>query len=318
MHVLVGGSWSEDEKTFLTALLTGATPVFLSDTPSPESIHRCEAVLVMSWKEVAPHVPHMPRLALVQSFMAGVERIPLAAIPPQVTVATGAGSNAAAVAEHAWALLSALAKDLRCQDRRLREGVFSQDGYHGILLEGKTLCIVGYGHVGSRVGRMARAAGMRTIAVNTSGASDADRTVTSDGLLDALSSAHAVVLAVPHTPATEGLIGTSELEALPDDALFVNVARGPVVDEGALYRHLAARPSFRAGLDVWWRYPRNDEPWSQGHPFETLENVIITPHIAGLAEGWKQAMLRTAAENVARALRGEPVRNVVDRSAYLI
>jgi phosphoglycerate dehydrogenase-like enzyme len=216
------------------------------------------------------------------------------------------------------ALLLALAKHLLFHDGRAREGCFSQLEAQGTDLRGKRALVLGYGHIGRRIGALCGAFGMEVTAMNRTGTSDADRTITPSGLLGALREADAVMVALAHTPSTDHQLGEEELACLKDTAMLVNVARGPVIDQGALYRRLASTPTLRAGLDVWWNYPRKGTPWRQEYHFEKLPNVLMTPHVAGLGETWRSDMMETAARNVLRFLQGEKIENRVDVDAYLM
>jgi phosphoglycerate dehydrogenase-like enzyme len=101
------------------------------------------------------------------------------------------------------------------------------------------------------------------------------------------------------------------------DAILVNVARGAIVDEDALYEHLAANPSFSAGIDAWWQEPRWDGGFVTAHPFLDLPNVLGSPHNSALTVGALTDAARRAAGNIARHLRGEPPLHLVDRSEYV-
>ena len=316
--VLVGGTWDDAEQELLSSLLPDATLHFLSAGPSDEAIASCQVVMATSWKEVSPLIPKMPHLSLIQSFLAGVERIPRSEVPPGVTVATGAGSNAQAVAEHALALLLTLSKNVCYHDRQARQGIFSQLDIQNRDLSGARALVMGYGHVGRRIGALCTAFGMEVTAMNRSGRSDAPHTITAAGLADELPLADVVFVALAHTTSTKNMIGELELSAMKDTATLVNIARGPIVVQEPLYRRLVSTPTFKAGLDVWWSYPKRGAPWRQAYPFEDLPNVIMTPHVAGLGETWRTDMIRTSALNVLRHLQGKEIENRVDADAYLM
>lgn len=316
--VLVGGTWDTDERKLLASLLPTANLLFLANGPSPEAISSCKIIMATSWKEVAPLIPSMPNLSFVQSFLAGVERIPREGIPHDVILATGAGSNAQSVAEHAMALLFSLAKNICFHDRKARSGEFSQLEAQSTDLTGRKALILGYGHIGWRIGMMCGALGMDVTAMNRSGTSDAPRTITAERLAHELPHADAIFVALAHTKETTRLIGARELGAMKDNAMLINISRGPIIDQEALYNRLESTPAFRAGLDVWWSYPKRGAPWRQEHPFENLQNVVMTPHVAGLGETWRKDMITTGAKNVLRYLQGEKIENRVDVDAYLM
>ena len=132
-----------------------------------------------------------------------------------------------------------------------------------------------------------------------------------------LRDADVVVISLPLTRRTSGLIGARELGWMRPDAILVNVARGPIVDEEALYRHLLAQPAFMAGLEVWWDEPFVDGRLHVGHPFLELPNVLGCPHNSGIVPGWLDAGVRRAAENVRRFALGQAIVGLAEREDYL-
>jgi phosphoglycerate dehydrogenase-like enzyme len=179
-------------------------------------------------------------------------------------------------------------------------------------LLGATVGIVGMGHIGEEVARLAKAFGCRIVATRRS-VQAATRDALADELLPAselhrlLEVSDYVVLAVPLTPETHGMIGGAELRAMKPDAVLVNIARGAVVDEPALVEALRERLIAGAALDVFER-----EPLPEDSPLWELDNVIISPHISGGTEIYNQRAVDIFADNLRRYLAGEPLRNVVD------
>ena len=192
--------------------------------------------------------------------------------------------NASAVAEMALALLLACAKCVVPMDSALRQGDwrprYGEDP--GASLAGRRALVLGYGAIGSRVGGLLRAFGVTVTGIRRT-ARDGCHGV--DDLPNLLPAADVLVVALPGTAATEGLLGAPEIAALPRGSIVVNVGRARVIDEGALYESLRTGHLHSAGLDVWYRYPREEEdrastmPSSQ--PFHELDNVVLSPHRAG-------------------------------------
>lgn len=251
---------------------------------------------------------------LVQVLSAGVEGLPFHVIPAEVPIASNAGSWAAPMAEHVLALTLALAKHLPQRHADMRRGQFNKAPNREI--RGSVVGIVGYGGIGRSTARLFRAFGARIHAINRSG--KADEGVEWLGTLDALDSllsqADVVVLSLPFSRATERLIGRRELGLMKPDAIFINVARAGVVDEDALFDHLQRHPDFSAGLDVWWQESRTGSIMRRS--FLDLPNVIGSPHNSANTQGSPVEAARLAAANVARALRQEPIANLVDRREY--
>lgn len=198
--------------------------------------------------------------------------------------------NAAAAAELAIALFLAAAKMLLPVDRKFRTHDWHSryDGAPLLLLEGKTAVILGFGAIGSRLATLCRALGMAVHVMrkhvgrlNTSQA----QLHGLDDLSDLLPEADALFVALPLTPETDGLIGTAEISLLPPSCVLVNIARGAIVDEEALYLALKERRIAAAGIDVWYNYPSTPEsrastPPSR-FPFHELDNVVMSPHRGG-------------------------------------
>lgn len=232
--------------------------------------------------------------------------------------------NAPIAAEQTLALLLAAARcvvpadaALRRHDWRLRYPVPSGNT---ILLEGKTAVILGYGAVGRRVARGCRALGMHVVALRrtptaVTPADAAHEIHAADDLHAQLPRAGALIICLPFTPATDGLIGAAELDLLPANALLVNTGRGAIVDEAALFYALRTRRLFAAGLDVWWRYPADENGRAHtppsDYPFHELDNVVMTPHKGGDALEVDELRMRELARLLNAAARGEPMPNRV-------
>jgi glycerate dehydrogenase len=255
---------------------------------------------------------------LIQLLSAGADGVPFDRVPPSVLLASNVGAYAQPMAEHTVAMVLALAKRLPQKHAELARGEFRQSPPTKTL-DGAVCAILGFGGIGKACARLLRPFGARIWAVNTSGRTneDVERCETLNGLDDVLRGADVVIVALPLTRETRGLIGGRELTLMKSDAILVNVARGAVVDQRALYERLRSNPEFMAGIDAWWV-----EPWGSGrfeleHPFFELPNVLGSPHNSAIVPGVLDVAARRAAENVARFLRGETVRGVVHREEYV-
>ncbi len=201
--------------------------------------------------------------------------------------------NAAPTAESALTLMLAAARDLVDTDRKLRIGDWTPryESDRPLLMENRTALILGYGAVGRRVGKACYGLGMEVHAVKTTVPKPSRGIIklhTPDELPSLLPVANVLFLCLPRTPETDGLIGAAQLASLPDDAIIVNVSRGAIIDEEALYEELRSG-RLRAGLDVWYMYPRDeasrDDQRPSEYPFGELTNVVMTPHMAGHCAG---------------------------------
>ena len=158
-----------------------------------------------------------------------------------------------------------------------------------------------------------RAFGMRIHAINRRGASEepTDWVATPNKLDELLRVSDVFVITAALTTETVGRIGSRELGLMKEDAIFINVARGEIVDEAALYPHLKAHPRFFAGIDAWWVEPVRHGRFEMGHPFLDLPNVIGSPHNSAGGGTWRDEYLRRAVANCRRTLLGEMPWNLI-------
>lgn len=272
------------------------------------------------------HLTASPNLRLLIIPFAGVPEATRAALTglPQIAV-HNLHHNAAPTAEMALALLLAAARLLVPRDQALRRGDWT--ARHGqfpvTILHGKTVLILGYGAIGQHVARVCQALGMQVLAVRRRPAApappDIDAAVFGHEALPALlPQADVLMVTLPLTDDTRGLIGARELALLPAGALLVNVGRGPVVDEAALYQALVNGQVGAAGLDVWYNYPENEAARTHtlpsSYPFHELDNVVLSPHCGGgLGSPYtERERLRHLARLLNAAQRGEPIPYRVD------
>lgn len=272
-----------------------------------------------------------PGLRWFQSSSAGIDRVvPTPLWQSAVRITTTSGLHAITVGEYTLGMMIALARDFRgfltCQ----RQACWPQqpppyEQFPGRDLRGATVLVVGYGSIGRQVARLAGALGMRVIALKRdpslrpdrgfvfAGTGDPagelpERIVGPDQLLAVLPEADFVVLAAPFTAATRHLLGAREFGAMRRDAILINVARGELVDEDAMQAALAEKRIAAAGLDVFAA-----EPLPPESPLWRLDNVIISPHVAGCSPRYDDYVFEIFAANLRRYLAGEPLWNEVDR-----
>jgi phosphoglycerate dehydrogenase-like enzyme len=233
-------------------------------------------------------------------------------LPPRAVIASNVGAYAEPMAEHSLAMSLALLKRLPEGHAKLAAGVWDQST-PSRWVRGAVCGILGFGGIGKATGRLMRALGVRVHAINTSGRTDepVDFVGTLDDLDAVLAAADVLVIALPLSRRTSGLIGARELGLMKPRAVLVNVARGRIVDQAALYEHLRAHPEFSAGIDAWWVEPFGSGEFRVEHPFFGLPNLLGSPHNSALVPGILDEATRRAAANVLRFVRGEPVTGVV-------
>ncbi len=268
-------------------------------------------VLVLPWRlppEVRRRLLALPSLRWIHSVSVGVDHA-LGKVPPHVQLTNARGVFDRPIAEMVLTYLLMIVKRmptfLRQQEARLWKR-------HRLLeLEGMTLGLVGLGHIGRQTAQMAKMLGMRVLAVRRHPRGDeahVDRTMPIEKLERLCAESDFVVVAVPLTPETRGLIGEPHFRAMSSSAWLINVARGAVVDEAALIRALQAGEIGGAALDVF-----TEEPLPPDSPLWTMENVIITPHNSWSTPRLVEREATIFLENLRRYLEGAPLLNLVDR-----
>ena len=233
--------------------------------------------------------------------------------------------NAVVVAEMVLSLLLAAAKAIVPTDRLLRAHDWTPryQADRPLLLHGKTALVLGYGAIGQRVAHLCRALGMNVLAIRRNVArpcADAPADIhPPDALHTLLPRANMLLICLPHTPETTGLIGERELALLPPGGVLVNVGRGPIVDEAALYQALREGRLHAAGLDVWYNYPADEAARSRTppsvYPFHELDNVVMSPHRAGGSDETKRLRMEHLAAALNAAARGEEMPHRVSLEA---
>lgn len=222
-------------------------------------------------------------------------------------------ANTVSAAELTLALLVSLARNIPGANYSVKQGAWTRERFLGIELNQKTLGIIGLGHVGSEVGRRARALGMQVLACDPhiSAEHAAKIGVELVELPALLRQADFVSLHVPLMPATRHLIGAEEIALVKPEAMLINCARGGIVDESALYRALVEKKIAGAALDVFEKEP------PAGSPLLQLDNVIATPHLGALTREAQAHVALQVAEQVLKALSGEPVTSAVNVPALM-
>ena len=262
-----------------------------------------------------------PGLEWVHSGAAGVgSSLGPEMLERDVLFTNSAGIHAAPMAETALGMMLHFARGLDVAARAQREGRWSAPEYWAAdapvtELGGSTVGIVGYGGIGGEVARRVAALGCGVVAVRRGGggavAAEAAEVVAGPAGLDrVIAEADFLVLAVPETPLTRGLMTRQRLFAMKPGSVLINVARGRLVDETALLDALDSGPLRGVGLDVF-----HAEPLPPGHPFYAHPKVLMTPHVSATTRRFWDRETDLITDNVGRFVRGEPLRNLVDKTA---
>jgi D-3-phosphoglycerate dehydrogenase len=262
--------------------------------------------LAMKFQGYAPLLARCPNLLVLSTNGAGFDTVSLAdATAAGVAVVNQAGGNKEGVAEHVMAMMLTLSKRIVMSDHAMRSGAaYDRRDFMGDDVQGRTIGIIGLGHVGSRVAELCRGLfQMRVIAYDpyltaeAINAKGAEKAATLDDLLVA---ADYVSVNCPHTAETRGLMGAAQFARMQRHAYFITTARGGIHDEAALAAALAAKQIAGAGLDVW-----EDEPPPSDHPLLRFDNVVASPHSAGVTRQSRHNIARIAGEQMIDILDGK-------------
>jgi len=274
-----------------------------------------DAMVSMDWPAT---MPPAPKLRLLHLPGAGTDGIAFDSVPAAASVCN-VFEHEIGIAEYVLAGMLQWAIGIPAMDRALRgdqwHGSHLSGPRHGELY-GQTLGIVGYGRIGREVARRASAFGMKLVACSRTprpGDAFVAGITGMDELPRLLAASDFVLLSVPLDPSTKGMIGAAEFARMKPGSVIINVARGALIDEAALFEACQSKRIGGAILDTWYRYPGQGE--TQGAPsslpFRDLDNVIMTPHASGWTEGLRPRRCRFIAENLDRLARGTPLQNVV-------
>lgn len=255
-----------------------------------------------------------PRLRWLQILTAGYEGPQIHGVREGLVVTNAGDAWSVSVAEHAFSLLLALAKQLPAAlDAQHRPAWDRSMASKMAGLSGRTMCIIGYGSIGREIALRASAFGMRVLGLSRSGKQDGNldeaRQVTE--LRRSVAESDVVILTIPFSRETQSMINAEVLSAFKPGALLINLARGGVLDTPALIEALRDGRLGGAGLDV-----TDPEPLPADHPLWKFSNIIITPHVAGAAgETTWNRLADTIAENVSRFVQGQPLNHIVSLTA---
>ena len=292
----------------------------LPDGSSPEAVAAAlvdaDAVSPIGW---TPTMPPAPKLKLLQVAGAGTDAVNMAAVPPGVTVCNAFGH------EHAIGEYCVLGMLTWCHkfhelSRTLDKGYLTHQERASLVhhdeIGGKTVGVLSLGRIGKAAAEKAHALGARVLGCNRSPlakAAGVDEMIPWEDRGRLFAEADFVVVTTALSAETKGLVGAALLGRMKRTGVIINVARGPVIDEDALYAALAENRIGGAIIDVWWSYPSADKPEAppSRHPFHKLANVLRTPHSSGWTLGMRRRRAGQIAANLDHLARGEPLDNIV-------
>ncbi|MDA0368693.1 MAG: 2-hydroxyacid dehydrogenase [Proteobacteria bacterium] len=305
------------KQVFVDALAGQADLVFVgaSDETARRNAMKAARVIIVSGTkaDLAKIDPVLFAGKMVQTMIAGVDQLPFDQLPGDAMIAHNGGAFAPQMAEHVVGMILAVKKDLVRRHLALGRGEWMMQAERTRELRGDTCAIIGFGGIGKATARLLRGFDVRIEAINRSGRTDeaVDFVGTLSALGEILPRADVVVLSLGLNAQTKGMIDAAALALMKNDATLVNVARGAVIDEAALFAHLKTTPRFSACLDTWWGEPFAEGKFSANFPFMDLPNVLGSPHNSGITQRYFLNAARHAVANVCRFLAtGEAERRV--------
>ena len=271
--------------------------------------------LPVEWFANADLIARCPDLICVSAGGAGYDTVDVAACTAAgVIVVNQAGGNAVSVAEHTLGFILGISRRMAEGDRRMRREIgYSREDVMGHEIQGKTLGLVGIGHIGTRVAALARAFGMHVVATDPflSPEEIATRGATAASFDELLGQSDFVSLHCPRNASTLRMMNADTFGRMKNGAIFVTTARGGIHDESALVDALRSGHIAGAGIDVW-----DQEPPPLDHPLLSMENVFATFHTAGVTHEARRNVARISAEQIAGILRGERPPRLINPEAW--
>jgi phosphoglycerate dehydrogenase-like enzyme len=291
-------------------------PDALSTDAEREAYAEAEVIVGVKFDQT---LPYPAKLKLFHVPGAGYDAVDLSALPSSAVVCNCFGHEQA-IAEYVMAAILARHVPLAEADQRLRQGDWaywsgSPERVHDEMA-GKTIGLLGFGHIGKAIAMRAKAFEMAVNVANRSPVSSSelvDRAFTLDQLPEFWGLVDYLVVSVPLTEHTKGIVDARAFAAMRPSAVIINVGRGPTIDEKALFDALQSNQVAGAIIDTWYSYPSPGRPTllPSSLPFHELSNLVMTPHMSGWTNGTIQRRQRTIADNVMRRASGLACKNVV-------
>src|SRR5215475_9417132 len=305
-----------DKNIPLVAELRQIAKVVVVDSPSDFVRAGVDADVILNWSGSMGLLREVflisSRVRWVHTRSAGLEDVLFPElIESEVILTNGSGVFSPSLGEFALAAILYFAKDFRRMIRNQMGGLW--EPFDVSMVSGKTLGIVGYGSIGRAVAARARALEMTVLGLSRSVRQQADALIDqvygSEKLLEMLSRCDYVVVTLPLTEQTRGLIAGAEFAVMKSNAVVINVGRGPTIDESAMIKALSENRIRAAALDVF-----DQEPLPQDHPFYCLENVLLSPHCADDTPDWLNNAMQFFLAQIQRFRNGETLWNIVDKT----
>lgn len=315
--ILVLTAPCEENIPFL-AELRGAATIVVGDSAGEFAKPAAAADIILNWSGSLALLREVflmsRRVRWVHSRSAGLEQVLFPELlASDVILTNGSGVFSPSLGEFALAAILYFAKDFRRMIRNQIAGIW--EPFDVTMVSGQTLGVIGYGSIGSAVAARARALGMNVLGLRRRASRESreeslvDQFYSSGQRLEMISRCDYLVLTLPLTEQTKGFIADAEFAAMKTNVVFINIGRGPTVDERAMIRALSDNRIRGAALDVF-----DQEPLPQGHPFYSMENVLLSPHCADHTPDWLDNAMRFFLAQLERFKRGDTLLNIADKA----
>ncbi|MFW9850776.1 MAG: 2-hydroxyacid dehydrogenase [Candidatus Thorarchaeota archaeon] len=283
-----------------------------------------DADIVASGRVPNEYIRGAKSLKMIQAFGAGIDKIDREAVLERGDIIVcNDHTNAEEVAEYAIMLLLATAKRILHSDSNIRQGdwKYAWGGpLPNIQIRGKTCLIIGLGNIGLEIAKRMKGFNVQLYAATRSGEVKfpgiVDRVICVEDIPEVLPEVDFVILSLPLTEKSQNLVDSKFLKAMKSTSLLINISRGQIVDEEALFHALKENEIGGAGIDVWWDYPAqwggSGKMPSEKYPFHELDNVVLSPHRAAYSAEIMRGQMIFVGENILRFIRGEKIENQVD------
>jgi len=322
MKVLVASNHEYAE--IIRDILGDTADVAVIDTTMESLLGNCRDADIIASNRIPPELlESAPNLKMVQTFAAGVDNIDFSALENRSDIIVcNSHINAAEVAEYAITLLLAVAKNTIPNDRELRKGdwKFAFGGPSpNIEIRNKICLLIGLGNIGSEIAKRLCGFDVKVYAATRSGISthsdNVEKIVKIEDVKELVEVSDFIILALPLTNESRGLVNEEFISWMKPESILVNVSRGSIVEETALFDALRENRIRGAGIDVWWRYPkkwRGKGELPTDLPFQDLDNLVASPHRAGYSENTEREYFQFAGENILRFIQGTKPLNIID------
>ncbi len=318
--LILGGPFKKDEleKGFNTAFPEYKNVKFYDtkDNFNPQEIY-----LIIGYKITKELLDKFPNLKLVHVPFAGIDILNLDIVREKNIPVSNSHTNAKAVAEFAVSLYFSLVKEIPLLDKYMRKGIWKGRWEKTTLddIYGRTITILGFGAIGKEIAHMLRPFGVKLYAVKRNIKPEDKLSFLEDigntkRIIEFLEKSDSLIISLPLTKETENIIGEKELNALGRGYL-VNISRGKIINEAILFKYLQDNKLKGVALDVWWKYPKRENPetYPSQFPFWELENVIMTPHTAGVTPNFLSKAKEETVRIIKKIATGElPNENLVN------